>query len=120
MVLNELSRKSDGLMVAHQVAQRSSLRATSSISYLEEEHFILFLHRRQKRILCEVILAARVLLIRPLDLLLQRLDIGGKQSRQSKVVALLPGEGRALVEVGVVEQDGSSQGAFEGTAGAQG
>lgn len=87
--------------------------------YLEEQHLVLLLHRRQKRILGEIILAGRVLLICPLDLLFQRLDIRGKQSGQTKVLSFLFGERRSLVEVGVVEQDGAPERAFQGAARAQ-
>lgn len=67
--------------------------ATAGISHPKVEHLILFLHRGQKCVLGKIIRMRAVLFIRPLDLLLQRLDAWGQEPSKFKVSTLFVGEG---------------------------
>lgn len=54
--------------------------------HLVVEYFILILHTRHERILRQGIVAAAVLLVRTIDLLFQRLDIGRKKTIELEVL----------------------------------
>lgn len=64
------------------------------------QHLALHLHTRHKRIFRQIILPAAVLLVRPPDLLVQRLDIGWEQPMQLECLSLFCRKCRALVECG--------------------
>lgn len=56
---------------------------------LEIQNHVLLLHARHEGILRKIIRTGAVLLVRTLHLLLERLDVGGKQAVKSEVVTLL-------------------------------
>lgn len=68
------------------------------------QHLVLLLEAGHEGVLGQVARAGAVLGIGALDLLVERLDVGGEQAMELERVALVLGEGRAFVEVGRPEQ----------------
>lgn len=91
----------------------------AACTYFIVQNQILLLHGRQECVLGQVVLPRRVLLIRPLGLLLQGLDAGREQTGQVEVPPLLLRVRRAMVEVGRVEQHRAAHGAVDRSLGAQ-
>lgn len=94
--------------------------ASQTRDYLIVQDLILLLHGRHEGVLGQVIAADGVLLVSSLGLLLESLDALRQQACQVEVMAFLFCKGRPLVEVGVVEEDGTSDGTLEGAACAEG
>lgn len=72
-------------------------------AYLIKQDLILLLHTRHEGILGQIIRHTRILLIRPLGLLLQTLNPLRQQTRQIKLASLLGRVRGPFVEVGVIE-----------------
>jgi hypothetical protein len=70
----------------------------------EIEHGILVRHARHEGVLSERIGPAGILLIRAMDLLIQRLDVGGEEAMEVESVTISGGESGAFVVVGCAEE----------------
>lgn len=80
--------------------------------YLIVQHLILHLQPSHERVLREAVRPAAILLVGPRDLLIQRLDIRGQEAVQLEFLALIVGERRSFVEVGVVQKFGALRDRF--------
>lgn len=76
------------------------------------QDIVLRLHTSHEGVLGQVICRAGVLLIGPLHLLVQRLDIGRQKAAQLEGLSLVVGEGRAFIVVRVMKKRGSLDGSL--------
>lgn len=76
-----------------------SLEVHALGAYLIVENFVLLLQTRHKRVLCQSIGPAAVLLVGPFDLLIQCLHICWEQTLELEGFALMDWKGGALVEI---------------------
>lgn len=72
--------------------------------YLVVQDLILRSHARQKGVLSQVVPPAAELLVSPLDLLVQRLDVWRQEAAEPELFPLGLREGGALVELRAVQQ----------------
>ena len=76
-------------------------------TYSIVEHLVLILHASHESVLGQGVVAAAVLLISPLHLFLQCLNVGWQQAVQFEIPSLICRECRAFIVVGRAEECGS-------------
>lgn len=67
--------------------------------YLVVKNLILRLHTSHKRVLSQIIISTAILLVGPLNLLLEGLNVGRKQTMKLECFALLLCKRRAFIEL---------------------
>lgn len=95
-------------------------RVLCVLPYFVEQDLILLLHGSHERVLGQVVRSCGVLFVCTVGLLVQALDALGEEAGEIEGMAFLLGVSGTLVEKGVVQQSGASEGTLEGAGRAEG